>query len=206
MNNVVILADGEFPEHPSALGLLEKSDTIVCCDGAAENLITFGIVPSAIVGDMDSLDKGLQHKYKALIHKDTDQETNDLTKAFVYSLSLNPEKITIIGATGEREDHTIGNISLLADYARMSSAEVEMLTNFGKFISINKRTTLMLPVGSKISVFAIDTNVRIISKGLMYPLDNVVFDSWWKGTLNETTEESVTLDFESGRVILYIAY
>ncbi|MFA5849309.1 MAG: thiamine diphosphokinase [Bacteroidales bacterium] len=206
MNNVVILADGEFPEHPLVLEILEKSKTIVCCDGAAENLITFGIVPSAIVGDMDSLDKGMQLKYKALIHKDTDQETNDLTKAFRYTLSLNPEKIIILGATGEREDHTLGNISLLADYVGMSDAEVEMYTNFGKFMAINKKTTLFLPVGSRLSVFAIDTNIRIISKGLTYPLDNVVFDSWWKGTLNETSEEYVTLDFESGRVILYISY
>lgn len=206
MKNVVILADGEFPEHPSVLELLESSDTIVCCDGAAENLITFGIIPYAIVGDMDSLDRDLQVKYKALIHADSDQETNDLTKAFHYTLTLNPEKIIILGATGAREDHTLGNISLIADYIKMSDAEVEMHTNFGKFLAINKGTTFILPVGSSISVFAIDTNIRITSKGLKYPLDNVVFDSWWKGTLNETTEESVTLDFESGRVILYIAY
>ncbi|OFY42681.1 MAG: thiamine diphosphokinase [Bacteroidetes bacterium GWF2_40_14] len=206
MNNVVILADGEFPEHPSVVKLLESSDAIVCCDGAAENLITFGIVPYAIVGDMDSLSTEMQLKYQALIHADSDQETNDLTKAFHYTLSLNPGKITILGATGAREDHTLGNISLIADYIKMSDAEVEMHTNFGKFIAINKKTTLMLPVGSQISVFAIDTNIRIKSKGLKYKLDSVVFDSWWKGTLNETTEESISLDFESGRVILYIAY
>ncbi|MEN6618674.1 MAG: thiamine diphosphokinase [Rikenellaceae bacterium] len=206
MKNVLILADGEFPTHPVTLGILKNSDTIVCCDGAAAKLISYGVIPKAIVGDMDSLDAGLQKKYKALIQQDSDQETNDLTKAFEYSLTLMPDKIIILGATGAREDHTIGNISLISNYRERIDIEIEMYTNSGKFIAINTSTTINLPVGSQVSVFSLDTNTTIISKGLKYPLNNVVFDSWWKGTLNETTEDSFTLDFQSGRVIIFIAY
>ncbi|MFA6334953.1 MAG: thiamine diphosphokinase [Bacteroidales bacterium] len=206
MKNVLILADGEFPVHPVPLKVLKSAGTIICCDGAAAKLIKYGIVPFAIVGDMDSLDLQLQERYKEIIHKDCNQETNDLTKAFEYSLSLKPARITILGATGAREDHTIGNISLLSQYRERTDAEVEMYTDCGRFIAINSASTISLPVGSQVSIFSLDTNIKIISEGLKYPLDNVVFDAWWKGTLNKTTQESFTLDFLSGRIILYVVY
>jgi len=206
MKNVLILADGEFPAHIIPLRVLEGTGTIICCDGAATKLINYGIIPSAIVGDMDSLDPEMQERYKELIHRDSNQETNDLTKAFEYSLTLKPDKIIILGATGAREDHTIGNISLMSHYREKTNIELEMYTDNGRFIAIKSTAKISLPVGSKVSIFSLDTDIKIVSEGLRYPLNNVIFDSWWKGTLNETTKESFTLSFSSGRVILYIAY
>lgn len=206
MKNIVILADGKFPEHPVPLRILEGASIIICSDGSAAKLVRHGLSPSAIVGDMDSLGAALQERYKEIIHKESDQETNDLTKAFKYSLTLNPDKITILGATGEREDHTLGNISLLSQFRDCTSAKIEMYTDCGRFIALRSSSTIYAPSGSQVSIFSLDTNIRIISKGLKYPLNNVVFDSWWKGTLNETSEESFTLDFADGRVILYIVY
>lgn len=206
MKNVLILADGDFPSHPVPLNILENAGTIVCCDGAASKLIAHGILPTAIVGDMDSLQPDLQKIYEGLIHRDCDQETNDLTKAFEYALSLKPDKISIMGATGAREDHTLGNISLLSQYRERTDAEIEMYTNCGKFIALNKSATIFLDPGRPVSIFSFDTSTRIVSQGLKFPLNNVVFDSWWKGTLNQTTEESFTLNFQSGRVIVYMAY
>ena len=43
----------------------------------------------------------------------TEQETNDLNKAFRYCLANGWTDIVILGATGKREDHTLGNIGLL---------------------------------------------------------------------------------------------
>lgn len=206
MKSVVILADGEFPSHTVPLNILRNTETIICCDGAAAKLMHFGIIPTAIVGDMDSLDPKLQQKHKDLIHRNADQETNDLTKAFEYSLTLKPDKIIILGATGAREDHSLGNISLLSLFLDNADAELEMFTNTGRFIAIKTTSTIHLPIGSQVSVFSLDTEISISSQGLRYPLNNVLFDSWWKGTLNETAEESFTLNFNSGRVLLYMAY
>ena len=203
---ILILADGEFPSHPVPLNFLGTASTIICCDGAAAKLIHYGITPDAIVGDMDSLDLQLQEKYKDLIHKDSNQDNNDLTKAFEYSLTLKPEKVIILGATGAREDHAIGNISLMSLFLNIADIELEMFTNTGRFIAIKTTATIHTPTGSQVSVFSLDTDIAITSRGLRYQLKNVSFDSWWKGTLNETTEESFSLSFKSGRVIVYIAY
>lgn len=206
MDEIIILANGDFPTHPTPLGLLRSGLRIVCCDGAAQRLISSGIVPDVIIGDMDSLDSGMQEIYSERIIRVSSQETNDLTKAFIHSLTLQPLKIHILGATGYREDHTLGNISLLSQYQENTSTEIEMITNTGKFIPISKTHTFHAPAGSSVSVFSLDSDIKISSSGLQYPLDEVVFDSWWKATLNVTVKNHFTLNFVKGRVIVYIAF
>lgn len=206
MDEIIILANGDFPTHPTPLGLLRSGLRIVCCDGAANRLISSGIIPAVIIGDMDSLDTGLQEIYSERIIWVSDQETNDLTKAFTHSLTLLPSKIFILGATGYREDHTLGNISLLSQYRETALTEIEMITNTGKFIPINKTHTFFAHAGSRVSVFSLDSDIKISSSGLKYPLDDVVFDYWWKATLNVTVKDHFTLTFGKGRVIVYIAF
>ena len=205
-SRIIILADGEFPKHPIPLSLLKAAEYIVCCDGSTEKLLNSGLKPNAIVGDMDSLPENLQQKYASIIHKDSEQEHNDLTKAILFSLKQEPTSIAIIGATGIREDHTIGNISLLSHYKTLTNIPIELYTDTGKFFPISKSAAIDAPLGSKVSIFSLDTSIHIVSEGLRYPLDNVVFDSWWKATLNETTQNPFKLTFEQGRVILYLVY
>lgn len=206
MKSYVILADGDFPRHPAAIELLRSASGIVCCDGSATKLIENGFVPYAIVGDMDSLDNDIQQQYREIIHRDPDQETNDLTKAFEYTLTLSPDKIYILGATGLREDHTLGNISLLASYSQKSGIPVEMYTDYGKFFSIEGDVEISMEKGSQISLFALDPRTRIISEGLKFPLREVIFDSWWKGTLNEASSNLVKLSINKGKVIVFQPY
>lgn len=205
--STVILADGEFPTHEIALSKLKDAKSIICCDGATKKLIEVGMKPTAIVGDMDSLSKEIQQEYSNIIFKQESQESNDLTKAFIYSLSLNPKSITILGATGMREDHSLGNISLLAHYAAQTTVPIEMLTNTGIFKVIFKGGKFCSEPGKQISFFPLNNKIKITSKGLKYPLDNVIFDSWWKATLNECTGDFFQLNISRpGPIIIYSTY
>ncbi len=206
MKSYIILADGEFPKHPVAVELLRSASGIVCCDGSAAKLIEKGFAPDAIVGDMDSLNSDFQQQYREIIHRDPDQETNDLTKAFEYTLTLSPDKIHILGATGLREDHTLGNISLLASYSEKTRIPLEMYTDYGKFFSIEGDVEISIKKGDQISLFALDPRTRIISEGLKFPLREVIFDSWWKGTLNEASSNLVKLSINEGKVIVFQPY
>lgn len=58
-----------------------------CCDGAANTYLRFGKMPAAIVGDGDSLLPEIKERYVHLIHRETEQDTNDLSKAFRFCLS-----------------------------------------------------------------------------------------------------------------------
>ena len=90
----------------------------------------------------------LKERYASLIHSEAEQETNDLSKAFRFCLSQERKRITIMGATGKREDHTIGNVSLLADY--MEQAEVSMMTDYGIFVPIREDSMFESYIGQQI--------------------------------------------------------
>ena len=132
----VVLANGDYPFADVPFQLLKRVPYVVCCDGGANEYIERGCLPDIIIGDGDSLSETNRLKYADLIFHNPDQETNDQTKAVQYLLSKGKRKIAIVGATGKREDHTIGNVSLLMEYMRMG-AEVRSYTDYGVFVYWN---------------------------------------------------------------------
>lgn len=204
MSYTVILADGTFPQHHVPLGYLRKAERIVCCDGSTENAVAAGLIPSAIVGDMDSLSNEMRERFSDIINKDSEQETNDLTKAVKWCYNAGYRDIIITGATGKREDHTIGNISLLTEYAKI--VNVSMVTDTGVFLPFLNSCRVDSFTGQQISVFSIDSGTQITSAGLRYPLTKKHLGNWWEATLNEALDDHFTLEFDSGRVIVFLAY
>ena len=191
--HIVILAAGDFPRAATPLQALREADCRICCDSAAEELVAYGMEPDLIVGDLDSMSLAARERFADRTLHITEQDDNDLTKSFHQAMKLQPRRITILGATGRREDHTLGNVSLLLDYAREASCPVEILTDYGRFTAILDTATLPCVPGQQISIFAFDNRLKITSAGLKYPTDAVVFDSLWKATLNEALSDSFTL-------------
>jgi thiamine pyrophosphokinase len=146
----------------------------------------------------------LKRRYEKIMVEDSGQENNDLTKAVDWCVKAGIEEVVIIGATGLREDHTLANISLLADYNRVIRAV--MLTDTGSFNVYDHSVTISSHLGQQVSLFSLDPNLEISSAGLRYPLDKLRLHSWWRGTLNEADGEQFTLRFEEGQVILFMQY
>ena len=133
-NKIVILANGLFPSGPQCLEILRVAQMLICCDGAADKLIAFGLSPHVIIGDIDSLSSEVRKQYASLLIQSDDQENNDLTKAVHYCIEKAYPSVIILGATGLREDHTLGNISLMLEY--FPHIEVHMVSDFGTFFLV----------------------------------------------------------------------
>ena len=211
MNSIVILCNGAFPTEPYPQYLLDSAEGVVCCDGALEKWLEHNpeARPMVIVGDMDSLPQELQERFSSLVFHETEQDYNDLTKAMRWVLREHPEvsEITILGATGLREDHTIGNLGLLMEYTRLfdlGDRKVTMVSDYGTAFAITDSCDLHTGEGRRFSLFSADNSLKISSTGLQWPTDDVVFDAWWKATLNRTTEPIVTLKFNHPSAALVI--
>ncbi len=200
----VILANGTYPTHDVPLTHLRDAGLIVCCDGAAEKLVAHGLEPGIIIGDLDSVSPALKKRYAKVLVQDSDQETNDLTKAVNWCISTGIKEVTILGATGIREDHTLGNISLLADYGERIDAVI--LTDTGSFRVYDRSATINSHPGQQVSLFSIDPSLKVTSTGLKYPLNNLTLHNWWRGTLNEAVADRFILDFKGSQVIVYQNY
>lgn len=199
--DAVIIANGEYPTAAVPLQIIESAPFVVCCDGGANEYIARGNTPDIIIGDGDSLNAANREKYSHILHCIDEQETNDQTKAVGWLLQHGYKRIAIVAATGKREDHTLGNISLLIEYMR-AGACVRSFTNYGTFIPCKDYFTQPTRKGEQISIINFTAN-GFSSQGLRYPLYD--FTNWWQGTLNEAVAESVTIECK-GEFLVFANY
>ena len=199
--DTVILGGGDYPTHPLPLSLLQNAPRVQCCDGAAAEYIRRGHIPWRIVGDCDSIHDDIRRQYADRVVVISEQETNDQTKNVIYARDHGFKRIAIVGATGRREDHTIGNISLLTEYYKMG-LDVRIYTDHGMFVICNGSTDFAVRPGTQISIFNWKAH-GFASSGLKYPLYD--FDALWMGTLNEATEDVVSISAE-GVYIVFVNY
>lgn len=199
---VAIVAAGQFPRKDFPLYMLDAADMIICCDGALSTLEKKGIKPSVVIGDMDSVCSRALKRFEGKVVKVADQECNDLTKAFNYIMENIPDvdSIRIFGGTGRSEAHTLGNMSLLMEYEKQWDLSdkgiiVEMISDYSTIFAISDSCELHLGEGRRVSIFSPDKELTIRSTGLKWPTDGVVFDNWWKATLNIASSDIVTLNF-----------
>lgn len=202
----VILAAGDFPSSPRALSALRGAGRLICCDGnAAKAAERVGFEPTIVVGDCDSLDAKTRARFADILVEVPEQDDNDLAKAFHYAIANGWRDILILGATGKREDHTLGNIAHLADFAREADS-VAMLSDYGLFVPVlAPGGAFRVGQGTQISIFGFDPTVPVTATDLTYQVRDLLLPYWWTATLNEAVADEITVSFPRGTLLLYAA-
>ncbi|MBQ9472961.1 MAG: thiamine diphosphokinase [Bacteroidales bacterium] len=215
-HDVVILANGQFPSSCGLLAMLSATPRLVCCDGAYARLVDAG-VPLAVnaelyvTGDGDSLPQQLKDELGSRFIKVDEQDYNDLGKAFRLCCAHNWADIAILGATGLREDHTLGNISYLALYGSKHTAngtpvKPVIYSDYGVMQPVYGRRQFPSHKGQQISIFSLTPQHPVSAQGLRYPLQQLLLTQWWMGTLNEALGDTFVVDAGQGSVILFTEY
>ena len=214
---VILAAGDFPKKGGAAWKLLAAATRVIACDSAADAYRRrFRKWPDVIIGDLDSIcgqstvpeassPRGVGQPGRLpaprretrrvrcsiptsidVIH-DADQNTNDLEKAISYCAKQGWRRPVIVGATGKREDHAIGNVFRALAYG------CEIVTDFGRFIPVCGKAMFKVKKGAAVSIFAPDPKTRMTSKGLAWPLDNVKFRNLYCATLNRATGTRVVL-------------
>jgi len=185
----VILAAGDFPKKGGeAWKLLVSAKRVVACDSAANAYRRrFRKWPTVIIGDLDSAVLPVPSRAAVEVVRVADQDTNDLEKAISYCAKCGWRSPVIVGATGKREDHTLGNVFRALEHG------LEIVTDCGRFLPLCGKRTFRLKKGTPVSIFAPDPKTRMTSKGLEWPLDKVVFKNLYCATLNRASAATVAL-------------
>ena len=186
MERTVILAAGDFPRAGGEpRRLLASATRVVACDGAAAAFRrAFGRWPDVTVGDLDSIGGARPPN----LVKNADDSTNDLSKAIALCRGEGWRDPVVLGATGRREDHTIGNVFRACD------AGVRMSTETGDFLPVRGRLSFRTWRGAGVSVFAPDARTKMKSRGLKWKLDGVRLSNAWCATLNRASSENVVVE------------
>ena len=168
---------------------------IVACDAAYAFLSDAGISPDCVLGDFDSLGFVPQGALTFPVKKDkTDGEL-----ALEHCVKNGFADVDFINFGGGREDHFLGNLSLLIK-AKSLGVTARAFTNNSVIYYIEAgKNEFTVKVGSIVSLFTFGECLVKKSSGLIYPYDNTTLTS--KSTLglsNEADKAVVSIDVASG--------
>jgi thiamine pyrophosphokinase len=163
--------------------------------------------PSFIVGDLDSVSAETRAKYPERLIKVSEQETNDLAKCFRFARERGLQITHLLGASGKREDHLLGNLAQFAEFSK-DFPGILLMTDYGHFAAVNGKATFNdLEIGSQISFFSFDPHAEVSATGVKYPLQDRPLKWWYEATLNTVASPEVTLKSSGDMPLLvYFAY
>lgn len=211
MKKAVIISGGNIEEDFALRFLQEREyDYWIAADRGLLFLKKYGIRPTHIVGDFDSGDVSWLAEYEedsqVTIRKfQPEKDWTDTEIAAELALELNCGIIDILGATGSRLDHVMGNVQLLALMLEKGT-ECSLLDPNNKIYMRNQSFSLSRSTqwGKYVSLFAYGGNVEgLCLKGMKYPLDNFRLGTvGTRGVSNEIQEETAHICFQSGILLV----
>jgi len=198
--NALILCNGEPPSLELLAQHLPQSDLVICTDGALHWVEAMGCRPQVLIGDMDSAATAAECEVVDCGPHEA-QEDTDAEKALRLALERGAERIVLLGATGIRLDHTLGNVWLAARYH--DRAEVVLADDWGELRVTSGRLVLPTELGRVISLMALTPDVSLDTEGLRWPLHGA-FDMGTRGLSNEATGVEVVVDVRAGLVAVIV--
>ena len=181
-------------------------DYIIVADAGMEFMRRIGKRPNMIIGDFDSVESqtfayfkeqpGIVWKKLNPVKDDTDTEF-----AIRQAIALGAKELTVLGGTGSRLDHVLGNISLLG-IGLQEQVEMQLIDANNRIRMIDKPIQMRKAeqFGTYVSLLPYHGDVEhLYLRGFKYPLTDFhlkPFNSL--GISNEIVEDLAEISFEKG--------
>lgn len=202
----LVVLNGSKPSRSLIHQFWNEVDCRICADGAANSFIEYGLAPDVIIGDLDSVPSDFEEHFPdSKVLKDPSQNTTDGEKALDYCVQHNYLDITIIGALGNRLDHTLYSISLLKNFSHKTQC-ITIYSDDEKIFVIDKSYVLKELKGARISLMPVFGKVtEVKTEGLKYPLagETLAFGRF-SSISNIIDQEVASISLGSGDLLVII--
>jgi len=202
----LIIANGADCSDALLQQLMEWSPYVLALDGAVHRLLDRNIRFDAWLGDFDS-GKGVDELALARMGDiqriwAEDQEKTDLQKGIEFLLAKGHAAANIIWGTGRRADHTINNMVTLWRY--QDRITLSILDDHSRVYPLAKQFKKWYPAGTQISLIPVGFASGIVSRNLVYPLQNHTLElPHSTGSSNEVmTDGFVEISYKDGHLLL----
>ena len=201
----LIIGNGA-PPRKSDLKYLQKCgyQFLVAADGGANSLRKMNILPEIIIGDLDSVTQETLKYFsgKVKIKRLKRQSDTDVEKALKFLISKKFEEVILLGATGDRLDHSLYNIGAMLKYSDEIKIGILHGKTFGKVYEGEVKLNTVR--GETISFFAFSSDTLITTKGLKYALNRELLPFGVRSSeSNEAKARQIELKIEGGKIILF---
>jgi thiamine pyrophosphokinase len=194
---VLLLLNGQLRDPKGVKAFARRADAVVCADGGARHAQALGLVPSVVVGDMDSLPRRRPKSWKDVAYLcDFDVNRSDLDKALDFLEESGISRVWLAGALGGGLDHELVNLAALE--SRKGGLELVIADGGTARLLGPGRHALSLPRGARFSLLAAPRAVATLS-GARYALRRETLTRGTRGLGNAATGRTA-LVVHSGRV------
>lgn len=174
------------------------SDILVAADAGADLCLKHGIVPDAIVGDLDSVSEQALMS-GADIYKFEDTNFSDCDKLLQWVTDRGHDSVTLIGVEGDRLDHVLGT---LGSCIRSSQKiEIVLRDGMGHILRAGEHS-LATTAGLRISLLPLGVADGVTARGLTWSIQNQTMSlGGFVSLSNVATGATVEVSIQSGVIL-----
>jgi len=205
---LVVLAGAGFA-HERLRAEAARSSAVVAADAGAVLCLAAGLVPSAVVGDFDSIDSATLSRFApATLHPSPDPATNDLEKALAWVAAQHGASAEVVlaaggGVDGGRVDHAIANLGPLL---REPHARLSMVDGEGRLLALRAGSMELVGLGGRRLSFLPWSlhGVTVSETGVRYPLDRARLSLGGIGVSNVLEADLARVTVHDGVALVWI--
>ena len=202
MERCVIIGGAEIRQYRRIRESLRKDDWLVYCDGGLKHAQEIGRKPDLIVGDFDSYEK--PQTDIETITLPCEKDDTDTVYAVKEAVRRGYREFLLTGVTGERFDHTFGNVSLLL-YLDTLGIPARILDDYSEMSVVSRETAEVKDTCSWFSLLNISGTAKGITiRNAKYPLtDGEITSEYQFGISNEVLPgKTAQVSVREGRLLL----
>ena len=200
----LIVGNGETPSQTLLDQFWDKVDLRIGADGGANRLLSLGLKPDFVVGDLDSLTEANQKQFQASqLHLIADQETNDVSKVLEFCHQRGIKGVHLLGMQGNRTDHFMACLNSCFGFRNL--LQISLWNDAERIDMSTGRWSAVLPLGTTVSLLPVFGPVtEIISWGLDYALAGRSLHPGKppSGVSNLSVEPDVRIEFSGGTLLV----
>ena len=207
---VIIISGGNPPSQELLIKEMTDDTFLIAADSGANCLFCYNIKPDLLVGDFDSIDKKVLDYFKksncSIDIYPTEKDFTDTEIAVEKALSMKPNKIVLMGCTGSRVDHLLGNIGMLKNC--LDKGVDACIVDKNNYIRlIDTSTSLNGTVGGIFSLQSYgDEIMGLTIEGAKYPLKDYNLKIGQSITIsNVFVLPQVNIKFKSGTLMIILS-
>lgn len=182
---------------------------VLCADSGLLLALQNGLVPHAVIGDMDSLeehgfDRSSLPESVLWIQSPSQKDMTDTALCMEYALAEGCEELIIIGGLGGRLDHTLANLQNMVGFSHRGLKISLLDQNTRVFIISDGSKTMEALPGFSLSILSwSEKSVGVTLSGVAYPLDDATLTSDFPlGVSNEITDDFATVSVAQGTLLV----
>ncbi len=201
----LIIANGAACSDELLGQLLEWTPLVVVLDSAMERVVELGIKVDVLLGDFD---RGFDANYYKETHypieiiHTPDENKTDLEKAFDYLYARKIPAVNVVWATGKRADHTITNLTNIANYR--DKLKIVIIDDHSKVFLLPRKYEKWYTEKTLISLIPIGEVTGIHSTNLHYTLkEDTLTMGYRTGSSNFVAKDGIVgIEHETGDLLL----